>query len=144
MDLSGWYLVVRLLVAAGLGAIVGLERETRNKPAGLRTNMLVALGAAAFTLATVSLMPDRAVVDPGRIIQGVATGIGFLGAGSIFRTGDRVEGLTTAAGIWVVGALGAACGLGEYAVAVPTAIISLVVLTVVDKLERRFIHTGEG
>jgi putative Mg2+ transporter-C (MgtC) family protein len=137
MDLSGAYLVGRLLAAAALGAVVGFEREARRKPAGLRTHMMVAIGAAAFTLSSAGLLRGSGGGDPTRIIQGVATGIGFLGAGSILRRAGHIEGLTTAAGIWVVGAVGVACGLGEYPVAVATALISALTLSLVGKLESK-------
>jgi len=142
MDLSQAYVVWRLLAAAALGAIVGLERETRKKPAGLRTNMLVAVGAAAFTVVTVGVAQDSGTSDPTRIVQGVATGIGFLGAGSIMRWRSQVTGLTTAAGIWVVGAVGVACGLGEYTIAVAASLIAALILAVVDKLEPKI--TGDS
>jgi putative Mg2+ transporter-C (MgtC) family protein len=95
---------------------------------------MVALGSAAFTVTTLGLDGQ---VDPSRIVQGIATGIGFLGAGSILRRNGEVEGLTTAAGIWVVGAIGVACGIGEYFVAVVAAVLSALTLAFVGKLEAK-------
>src|SRR3954447_4231685 len=96
--------VWRLLLAAGLGAAIGLEREYRQKPAGLRTNILIAVGAALFT--TVSLLAARQGGSPDRIAAQIVTGVGFLGGGAILRGGATVHGMTTAATIWVNAAIG--------------------------------------
>lgn len=127
-------IAIRLAVAAICGGAIGFERGHQRKPAGLRTHMLVAIGSAAFTLA--SLQTDQmeslnvggpqTPMDPSRVIQGIAGGIGFLGAGSILRSNGSVYGLTTAATIWVVGAVGICCGLGNYVLAAMTS--TLVVL----------------
>jgi putative Mg2+ transporter-C (MgtC) family protein len=129
--------LIRLPLAALLGALIGWERETGGKPAGLRTNMMVALGASTFTLVSTSLASASAqeAGDPIRIVTGVATGIGFLGAGSIIQTRTGVEGMTTAAGIWVVGAIGAACGLGAYLIAIVAALLGLIILGILRRLE---------
>lgn len=129
--------LIRLPLATLLGALIGWERETGGKPAGLRTNMMVALGASTFTLVSTSLASASAqeAGDPIRIVTGVATGIGFLGAGSIIQTRTGVEGMTTAAGIWVVGAIGAACGLGAYLIAIVAALLGLVILGILRRLE---------
>ena len=113
-----WEIVWRLSAASALAGIIGLDRELAGKAAGLRTHMMVGLGAAAFTSVAVGLIGDVSGTDPARMITGIATGIGFLGAGSIIKAGGEVEGITTAAGIWVVGAVGAACGVGAYPLAV--------------------------
>ena len=118
-----------------LGALVGLERESWKKPAGLRTHMMVALGSATFTHLALRLVADAS--DPARIVLGVATGLGFLGAGSIIRGSGEVQGITTASGIWVVGAAGACCGAGQYDVAVVAVVFSLVILAVFGRAERR-------
>jgi putative Mg2+ transporter-C (MgtC) family protein len=126
---------LRLICAAILGAVVGADRQRHGKPAGLRTNMLVALGAAGFTLTAYELVGNEAGADPARIITGIATGIGFLGAGSILRQGKEVEGVTTAAAVWVVGAIGSACGVGAYAIAVELTVLSFLVLTALGRFE---------
>ena len=101
---------LRLLLAAALGGAIGLEREYRHKPAGLRTNMLIALGSALFSVMSIDL--GAAAGSPDRIAAQVVTGIGFLGAGAILRSGENVHGLTTATTIWVNAAIGMAAGLG--------------------------------
>src|SRR6188508_2420524 len=113
--------LVRLALAAVLGGAVGLEREYRQKPAGLRTNMLIALGSALFSILSIEL--GAGTGSPDRIAAQVVTGIGFLGAGAILRSGDHVHGLTTAATIWVNAAIGMAAGLGSYTVATVAAAI---------------------
>ena len=116
-------ILLRLVVAALIGGIIGFERRSVHKPAGLRTHMLVSLGAALFTILSFGVFPD----DPARIIAGIVTGIGFLGAGTIFRAKDHIKGLTTAASLWAVSAVGIGIGLGEYfLVAVSTILILLV------------------
>ncbi len=133
-----WTLLIRVLVAAALAGVIGAERELHGRPAGLRTHLLVGTGAAlvmvTFAL-TARVLPSDGVwgqlvrVDPGRLAAGIITGIGFLGAGTILRTGDWIFGLTTAASIWFVGALGILATGGM--------LIGLVVLTVMDRLEQR-------
>ena len=126
----------RLALAALLGSVIGLEREFREREAGLRTHLLVALGAALFTVVSAFgfrdvLTHDPNVVvrlDPSRIAAQVVSGIGFLGAGAIIRQGLSIRGLTTAATLWVVAAIGMACGAGFYSVAVITTILALIAL----------------
>jgi putative Mg2+ transporter-C (MgtC) family protein len=127
---------LRLLLAAALGGAIGLEREYRHKPAGLRTNMLIALGSALFSVMSIDL--GAAAGSPDRIAAQVVTGIGFLGAGAILRSGENVHGLTTAATIWVNAAIGMAAGLGAYAVATVGAAITLVVLAFLPVMEQLF------
>ena len=120
--------MVRLLLAALLGGIVGYEREHKGKAAGLRTHMLVAMGAALFVL-----VPERDgmhIADMSRVIQGVVAGVGFLGAGAIIKrhSEEQVQGLTTAAGIWMTAAIGVACGLGREAVALLATLLAIVIL----------------
>ena len=120
--------MVRLLLAALLGGIVGYEREHKGKAAGLRTHMLVAMGAALFVL-----VPERGgmdIADMSRVIQGVVAGVGFLGAGAIIKrhSEEQVQGLTTAAGIWMTAAIGVACGLGREAIALPATLLAIVIL----------------
>ncbi len=137
-----WTLILRVLAAAGLSAVIGLEREMHGRPAGLRTHVLVGIGAAlvmASGEAVVQLVAARAgiQIDPGRIAAGVITGIGFLGAGTIIRVGDWIRGLTTAASIWYVAALGIVAGQGLYGLALGGTAIGLAVLTVLDWAEAR-------
>lgn len=128
-------LLLRFSVATVAGALIGLDRELLNKPAGLRTHALVALGAAVAT-ATVTWNPDGAAPAPvdaiSRVIQGIITGIGFLGAGVIMRTegGHAVHGLTTAASIWVTACLGSACGAGAWMVTGSAVAFVLLILVV--------------
>ena len=117
-------ILLRLVVAAIAGGLVGLEREALHKPAGARTHMIVSLGAALFVVATLSVIPD----EVGRIIAGIATGIGFLGAGTIFRSKDSVKGLTSAASVWTVAAIGLTVGSGQYVLAIAATILIVIIL----------------
>lgn len=138
--------LLRIALAAGLGAAVGLERELREHEAGLRTHMLVAVGSALFTLVSAygfgeffAQSGPVVPVDPTRIAAQIVTGIGFLGAGAIIRQGMNVRGLTTAATLWAVAAIGLACGAGYYAGAVTTTVVVLVALWPVKILARRIL-----
>jgi len=126
----------RLLLAAGLGAAIGLEREYRQKPAGLRTNILIALGSALFTILSSLMGRDAGTAD--RIAAQIVTGIGFLGGGAILRTRNTVHGMTTAATIWVNAAIGMAAGAGHFALATVAAGLTLVVLAVLPPIEIHF------
>jgi putative Mg2+ transporter-C (MgtC) family protein len=122
---------LRLGAAVCAGALIGLDRELRHKPAGLRTLALVSLGSALFVLET--LDPAQAYTDAtSRVIQGVVTGVGFLGAGSIIRghSEESVRGLTTAASIWLAAATGIACGLANWPLVVAACLLGLLVLTI--------------
>src|SRR5262245_49935175 len=134
-SLGDWDIFARLAVAAGLGAAVGFERELRDREAGMRTHLLVALGSCLFTLVSAYgfqefLASGDAVVraDPARIAAQIVTGIGFLGAGAIIREGLSVRGLTTAGSLWVVAAIGMAVGAGFYWAAVATTGVTLFAL----------------
>ena len=127
-------LFLRLLLAAGLGAAIGLEREIRQKPAGLRTNILIAVGSALFSI--VSLRITGGASD--RIAAQIVTGVGFLGAGAIMRGRSNVHGLTTAATIWVNAAIGMAAGLGEAGLATAATALTLLVLCVLPPIEDFF------
>jgi putative Mg2+ transporter-C (MgtC) family protein len=129
-------LAVRLVLAAVLGAFVGLEREWRSHPAGMRTHLLVAVGAAAFTILSIESFQAPGA-DPGRIAAQIVTGIGFLGAGAILKDRGSIKGLTTAASLWVVAAIGMAAGAGAWGVAVATTVIALVSLWPLREIERR-------
>ena len=107
-------MIERLLLAGAIGAALGLEREWRLKTAGLRTNILIAVGSAVFTLMSISFAAGVPGADPGRVAAQIVTGIGFLGAGAIMRTDSGIHGLTTAATVWVNAALGVAVGAGIY------------------------------
>ena len=115
---------LRLILAVVFGGLIGLEREVVHRPAGLRTHMLVSLGSALFVLLTLNSIPEG--VD--KIIAGIATGIGFLGAGTIFKAKSEVHGLTTAASVWVVAAVGLAVGLGYYLMTIIAVVLILIVL----------------
>jgi putative Mg2+ transporter-C (MgtC) family protein len=130
-------IVIRLLVAMLLGAIVGIQREQTGKPAGLRTHMLVALGAALFVLAPVEA--GMTSDDLSRVIQGLAAGIGFLGAGAILKLSKEreIQGLTTAAGIWMTAAMGVAVGLGRIGMALLSVLLTWFILAVVGRIEHR-------
>jgi putative Mg2+ transporter-C (MgtC) family protein len=134
MTLSDTELIQRLILAAVLGGVIGLEREMRNKTAGLRTNILIAIGSALFTLMSIELGDPKAA-DPGRVAAQIVTGIGFLGAGAIMRTDAGIHGLTTAATIWVNAAIGVAVGGGEYHLAFIATGVTLVVLLMLVPLE---------
>ena len=127
---------LRLLLAAGLGAAIGLEREYRKKPAGLRTNILIALGSALFTILSIQLAQIGGT--PDRIAAQIVTGMGFLGGGAILRSGTGVKGMTTAATIWVNAAIGMAAGAGQYALATMATGLTLLVLAVLPPIEAFF------
>ena len=132
-----WEMVVRLGVACLCGALIGWDREAKDKPAGLRTFALVALGSASFAFLTLMFYQadaDRSS-DPIRLINGLIGGIGFLGAGAIIQGGGRVVGLTTASGIWIVGAIGAACGAGFFALALTTTAFTVILLVLLKQFE---------
>ena len=140
-----WSLAGRLALAALLGGILGLNREMALKPAGMRTHALVALGTALATVTGLALAqpPGEDTAAPGRIIQGLVAGIGFIGSGVILRRTDNhtVEGLTTAASIWVIAATGVAVGAGLWRASVTVVVISLLLLIVgspVDRFVQRF------
>jgi len=127
--------MLRLLVALILGAVVGLERERQERAAGLRTVTMVSLGSCLFTIVGAYGFPNT---DPSRVAAQIVTGIGFLGAGTIFLRKDLVRGLTTAATIWTVAAIGMAAGTSQYIVAVFTTLLILSVLMVLKPIEKRF------
>jgi putative Mg2+ transporter-C (MgtC) family protein len=124
----------RLLLAALLGGMLGFERELRQKSAGLRTNILIAVGAALFTVMSYELA-EGPVADPSRVAAQIVTGIGFLGAGAIMRTGSGVQGLTTAATVWVNAAVGVAAGGGEYRLASIATAVTLLALLLLHPVE---------
>ena len=137
-----WNLIVRILVAATFGGILGLERDMHGRGAGLRTHLLVSAGAALFMILSTHVATFGVVVgidfskvtDPGRIAAQIVTGIGFLGAGVIIREGFSVRGLTTAACLWVTAAIGMASGAGMYLVATITTALALFSLVLLRRL----------
>ena len=131
------HVVIRLLAATVLGAVLGFQREKAGKPAGLRTHMLVTLGTAVFVLACSGV--GMSLDGLSRVIQGIVTGIGFIGAGSILKL-DRerdIQGLTTAAGVWMTAAVGVAVGLGSLGVALLSTVFTLVILSLTKRFEPR-------
>jgi putative Mg2+ transporter-C (MgtC) family protein len=139
MDPADLQMTGRLCLAGLLGGLVGLEREMHAQPAGLRTHMIVALGSCLIMLVSIQLgvlVPGRG--DPGRIAAQVVAGVGFLGAGAIMRSGLSVRGLTTAACLWTVAAIGLAVGCGYWLAALVTTGLTLIALTFFQKVERRF------
>jgi putative Mg2+ transporter-C (MgtC) family protein len=127
-------IVVRLLLAALLGGLVGFQRERRGKAAGLRTHMLVALGAAFFVL--IPAQAGMPLADLSRVFQGIITGVGFLGAGTILKrqASEEIEGLTTAAGLWLTAAVGSAAGMGRETSAVLGTVLALIVLSLLPRI----------
>lgn len=137
--------ILRLLFAAFIGGVIGYERERARKPAGLRTHMLVSVGAAICVIVPVQLNFDSA--DLSRIIQGLVTGIGFLGGGAILKSKEEghIEGLTTAAGIWLTAGLGIAVGLGGIGIGLICVLLGWLILTALVSLEQRVkkYHSGD-
>ncbi len=128
--------VSRVFLAFLLGGVVGFERERVQRPAGLRTHMLVSAGSACFTVASVYGFADLGTVrDPARLAAQIITGIGFLGAGAIFRTGSTVRGLTTASSIWITASIGIVAGLGMFTLAVFTTLLTWFTLFVLKNVE---------
>jgi putative Mg2+ transporter-C (MgtC) family protein len=134
-DLS---IVVRLLLAAVLGAMVGLEREIHEHPAGMRTHLLVSVGSASFTILSIEAFGAPGA-DPGRIAAQIVSGIGFLGAGAILKEGATIRGLTTAASLWAVASVGMAAGAGAWVVALTVALVVVVSLWPLGLLTDRFV-----
>ncbi|MDR2371391.1 MAG: MgtC/SapB family protein [Treponema sp.] len=134
-------MIVRLLLGFAAGAVIGFERSSRRQVAGLRTHILISTGATLLMLLSIWLPQEFAPVkngDPGRIAAQVVSGIGFLGAGAIIRLGNNIRGLTTAASLWFIAAVGLAIGAGMFAAAAAAELISLVTLFVLDFVEKRF------
>ena len=138
-------MLMRLGAAAGLALMLGLERELHGKPAGLRSHMLVSLGASAFIMMGLHILfstadgDPSARIDPTRIVQGVIGGIGFLGAGSIIQSRGNIQGITTGASIWTAGAIGVACGIGNLALAGMVTIMALIIMVILGFVERKII-----
>jgi putative Mg2+ transporter-C (MgtC) family protein len=131
------HVIIRLIAATLLGAMIGVQRERVGKPAGLRTHILVTLGTCVFVLAGSGYGMSSDGLS--RVIQGIVTGIGFIGAGSILKLNEErdIQGLTTAAGVWMAAAIGVAVGLGALGLAILGTILTLIILTMVGKIEFR-------
>jgi putative Mg2+ transporter-C (MgtC) family protein len=125
-------LLFRILLAVALGGLIGFERQIQHRPAGLRTHMLVCIGAAIFTIISLSFTSDSA-----RIAAGIVTGIGFLGAGSIIALRGHIQGITTAATLWVAASIGLTVGVGQYTLAIIAAIVVFAILQI-KRVEERF------
>ena len=138
-----WTEFIRVFLAAVLGAIIGLEREVHHKPAGLRTNILICIGAAVFTIISKEMVAGTED-SLTRIASQIVTGVGFLGAGAIIQDRGGVHGLTTAATIWLVSSIGMACGAGMYKLAIFTTILAFFVLRILIKLPLPFSHNNEN
>lgn len=148
-DLSDQEMILRLLAALLLGGVIGIEREVRNRSAGMRTHALASEGAALFTMAAILITKEAADAgygpsDPSRITSTIVQGIGFLAAGVIFAQGAKVRGLTTAAGLWVTAAVGVLCGGGFYFLATSATVATAIVLGFVKVIENRFMSNGAG
>jgi putative Mg2+ transporter-C (MgtC) family protein len=146
-SLDGWDALLRLAIACGLGAAIGFEREIRDREAGIRTHLLVSLGSALFTIVSaygfhefLTSCDNIVRTDPTRIAAQIVTGIGFLGAGAIIREGLSIRGLTTAATLWVVAAIGMACGAGYYWPAAAATVLTILALWPLRLLAYRLIE----
>jgi putative Mg2+ transporter-C (MgtC) family protein len=142
IQLIHWDLLLRILVGSGLGAVIGYERDLHGRPAGLRTHMIVALASSTFMVISTHFVylqhygkEDLVNVDASRIAASIVTGMGFLAGGAIMRTGISVQGLTTAAALWLVGSIGMASGAGMYGIAVFVTILGVVALTLLRRFE---------
>ncbi len=140
-------ILIRLALSALLGMVVGLERERQNQPAGLRTHAILAIGSCLAMTVSINIAmqfyPAVPNGDPGRLAAQVVSGIGFLGAGAILRYGTNVKGLTTATSLWTIAIVGLAVGAGHYFSAIGTTVLLLIVLTLLNVIEKRLIRAYE-
>lgn len=134
-------IIIPCMLAMIFGGAIGLQRERRERPAGLRTHTLVCLGSTVFTLVSYLGFTSFAGVDASRIAAGIVTGIGFIGAGVIFRQGPLVKGVTTAASIWIVAAIGVSLGVKLYYLAIIAAVLGFLILSILKSFESRIIRT---
>lgn len=138
IELYQWQTIFQLALAIVLGGLIGLEREYRQRAAGIKTYTLVCLASALFTIVSRQAFDAywiRTSFDPSRIISSILIGIGFIGAGVIFKKPERIEGITTAAGLWITTAIGIACGCGWYVISILTTIIVIILLFVLRKVD---------
>ncbi len=144
--ISETQIILRILLSAVLGAVIGFERERNNQPAGLRTHMILVIGATLAMVLSINLGYQFArpgtPADPARLAAQVISGIGFLGAGAILRYGYNVKGLTTATSLWTMAIVGLAVGAGYYLVSVATTALMLLVLGLLNVIENRFVRTS--
>lgn len=142
----GWINILQVTVAAALGGLIGLEREARGREAGFRTNMLIAIGACLFTILSIEGFPlqDSATRDTARIAAQVVSGVGFLGAGALFQTRNHIKGMTTAATIWLVAAIGMTVGVGAYGLAIFTSFLTFIVLRLLRPISKTIGHWNEN
>ncbi len=135
-------MAIRMFLAVALGGVLGFEREYRNRPAGLRTHMLVALAASTFMVIALEVfyktqhLTDESPIDLLRVIEAVTAGVAFLAAGTIITSGRRIAGLTTGASLWLTGAVGLACGIGYYVIAVLATVLALCILIILRVIEK--------
>lgn len=132
-----WFFLPKILVATICGFIIGYDREVRNKVAGIRTNVIIAVGCTILTTVSFWLTKDSPNIDPTRILGQIITGIGFLGAGVIMRTEDKITGVTTAAFIWTVSAIGIMVGCGMYIIPILITVGLLIVSKIFEKIEKK-------
>jgi len=141
---------LRLVLAATFGGVIGLDRELKDRPAGLRTHMITSLAACVFTILSLELflqvraLENPVSADPIRIIEAVTAGVAFLAAGAIISGRGRVRGLTTGAGMWLAGSIGLACGAGFYVLATMALVLTVIILTVLRRLEVRLPRNSDG
>ena len=136
-------MISRLLLAMVFGGAIGYVREIKKKAAGLRTHTLVCLGSAIFTIVSIMMTKGVPGSDPSRIAASVVTGIGFIGAGTIFQTDSRVRGLTTAASIWICAAIGLAVGAGLYTLSTIATVLALIVIQMLQAVEKKYLRESE-
>ena len=134
-------MLLRLGLSVLLGGIIGTEREHNNQPAGLRTHMILVIGACLAMMLSINL-GTAAGTDPARLAAQVVSGIGFLGAGAILRFGFNVKGLTTATTLWTMAIVGLAVGMGYYLISIIATVVIMIVLSVLDLIERRFVRAN--
>jgi len=135
--------IVKIILAVLVGGLIGAEREFHNKAAGFRTLIFICVGATLFTIISVRIGASRLVGDPGRIAAQIVSGVGFIGAGVIMRGPGRIHGITTAATIWLIAALGTGLGIGEYSLVFTTTAAVLIVLLIFPRLERQIENMHE-
>lgn len=136
-----WQILARLITALLLGGAIGIDREVKNRPAGLRTHMLIALAASIFAVTTLEIVGELEKrghsADPIRAIEAVTAGVAFLAAGSIIQSRAQISGLTTGASMWLAGAVGVSCGFGFYTIALLATVLALIVLVWLQSLSRK-------
>lgn len=130
-----WFCLPKIIIATICGAIIGYDREKKNKGAGLRTNILICVGSAFFTIISI-ILADQTHTDPSRMLSTIVTGIGFLGGGVIMKNDDKITGMTTASFIWVISSIGIFCGLGLIGVPMILTIGLLIISKIFEKVER--------